>query len=780
MNRPVLRVSSSIRNDTFVKNILFFLYALSLLFIFLAIAACGSSDSTSPSQTTLQSEIDPISFGALSNMPINSLISSNEILLKSLESPTSIRIEGGEYAINGSLFTAAQGLVSLNDKIRVRLTSSASFLTTTVATLTIGSDTFEFAVTTEDAPDKIIAKRFIFDPQTMVPTATLITSNSVIISGLDQAADISIQGGEYSINGAGYIDLPGKLNNGDSLSVRLLSSSDYLTATEATVHIGTETLSFKVTTVNGTYTWSIPTIAQALPANTVATRQLSDDLGNVWVIANVGAPNAKDNNIYALHYTMQGGFGDAFPIDDTNSTDWFLGAISDSKGNIMLTWRRATGEFYARAYSVSAHTWGDIHPLQQKSTNTNMLLLRDTVVVDDVFYLLVYERLNGGRGIFYLQQYSDQLGWAQTEKVIDANQVSYISSYDTLFYVNHGGDILVIYQSTPGFDSDLLAVVKDRKTGVWSDPMPILPTLHPKNGPFGYNSISVASDSQGFVVIATAVEDGIPQSYITFRDSDNQWLSTPIDGHSTYFQLDDKFVFISNLDDGGAQRLVSETVSRNTGVRIIQNLINLSANVCPQSTLPQVIINKTANNHVAMVGAYCGQDGIWAARYQNNGWTGIQRINQTDMVNPYVYLNLVSDQNERLFAFWRANPVVGSGYLTSASMDTSGSWSAEKRLEPSRPALDFAAGAIPLVNTDGIHVIWKKRWTEQSGTYFTSRFSTGVDWEQPYALDLPGVSALYPPSALASSLLRLPSGNMLAITYWSDGTNTSLFYSEYK
>ncbi|WP_440906677.1 hypothetical protein ACMZOO_18275 (plasmid) [Catenovulum sp. SX2] len=74
-------------------------------------------------------------------------------------------------------------------------------------------------------------------------------SNLVVIKGINTAIDISISGGEYSINGGSYTSLAGKLNNGDSLKIRVSSANTYQTASTATVSINAVDRTFSVTTM---------------------------------------------------------------------------------------------------------------------------------------------------------------------------------------------------------------------------------------------------------------------------------------------------------------------------------------------------------------------------------------------------------------------------------------------------------------------------------------------------------------------------------------------------
>jgi len=90
--------------------------------------------------------------------------------------------------------------------------------------------------------------QFIFNYETGVKLNTVVTSNTIAVSGINAAAPISITGGKYSINGGVYTNASGTVNNGDTVTVQQTSSGSYLTTTVATLTIGGVSDTFSVTT----------------------------------------------------------------------------------------------------------------------------------------------------------------------------------------------------------------------------------------------------------------------------------------------------------------------------------------------------------------------------------------------------------------------------------------------------------------------------------------------------------------------------------------------------
>jgi hypothetical protein len=194
---------------------------------------------------------DQFTFNAQTGVALSTVITSNTIMVSGITSAADISITGGTYSINGGSYTSASGTVSNGNTVTVQLTSSGSYSTTTNATLTIGGISDTFSVTTLAAtqtPDTT-PELFTFTDQTNVQLSTVITSNTITVSGITSTTPISITGGTYSINGGSYTNESGTVNNGDTVTVEETSSGSYSTTTNAILAIGGVTDTFSVTTL---------------------------------------------------------------------------------------------------------------------------------------------------------------------------------------------------------------------------------------------------------------------------------------------------------------------------------------------------------------------------------------------------------------------------------------------------------------------------------------------------------------------------------------------------
>ncbi|MDZ7593853.1 MAG: Ig-like domain-containing protein, partial [Thiobacillus sp.] len=207
----------------------------------------GIADTTALSFTTVDTTPTAFTFTAQTGAALSSVATSNTITVAGINSAANISIAGGTYKINSGSYTSSAGTVNNGDTVTVQQTSSGSFSTLTTATLTIGGVAGAFDVTTlaqDTTPDT-----FTFTAQTGAALSSVATSDTITVAGINSAANISIAGGIYSINGGAYVSAPGTVNNGQTVTVRQTASASYSTLTTATLTIGGIAGAFDVTTL---------------------------------------------------------------------------------------------------------------------------------------------------------------------------------------------------------------------------------------------------------------------------------------------------------------------------------------------------------------------------------------------------------------------------------------------------------------------------------------------------------------------------------------------------
>lgn len=189
---------------------------------------------------------DAFQFQDLADVELNTAASSNELTITGIEIPVPISIANGEYSIDGAAFTNAAGTIGNNQLVRVRVTSSAQFVTAVNSVLTIGGVPDTFSVTTRAAD--VTPDAFQFASMTGVPRNAWINSATVTLAGFEIPVPVSVENGEYSVAGGAFIATAGTIAPGQTLAVRLRSNANYSSGSLARVTAGGVSAEFEVTT----------------------------------------------------------------------------------------------------------------------------------------------------------------------------------------------------------------------------------------------------------------------------------------------------------------------------------------------------------------------------------------------------------------------------------------------------------------------------------------------------------------------------------------------------
>jgi hypothetical protein len=178
----------------------------------------------------------------------STLAVSNTVTLSGLGGPTAVSITGGEYSINGAAFVSTVGSVANGNTFAVRHTSSASYAASTSTSIQIGVSVTTWSSTTR--AERTTPAAFSFTALTSAAPSTVQTSSSITVSGLDTGtvATVTILGGNYSKNGAGYASTATTAVNGDVFSVQHVSSASYATATQTILTVNNQQGTFTSTT----------------------------------------------------------------------------------------------------------------------------------------------------------------------------------------------------------------------------------------------------------------------------------------------------------------------------------------------------------------------------------------------------------------------------------------------------------------------------------------------------------------------------------------------------
>lgn len=204
-----------------------------------------------PATGTGDTTPDAFSFTTQSGVPLSVDRTSNDVVLSGLDAGTPISVTGGDYSINYLPWTNTPGTVGPDDYIKVRLRSSSSQTTATSCTLTVGTVSQTFSVTTASDTTPTL---FWIPGKTGVALSTATTSDTITIAGLGSGVSVtaSCDTGLLSKNGGSFTSSSFSVTNGDTIAARLTSASTNATPTSMQVTVGTWTCPFSVTTQDST------------------------------------------------------------------------------------------------------------------------------------------------------------------------------------------------------------------------------------------------------------------------------------------------------------------------------------------------------------------------------------------------------------------------------------------------------------------------------------------------------------------------------------------------
>ncbi|MBA4286821.1 MAG: hypothetical protein C0434_14950 [Xanthomonadaceae bacterium] len=188
---------------------------------------------------------DPIAFTPISGVAPDSEQTSNEVIVSGIDSFANLSVSNGRYNINGGAFTDEPVQVFGGERIRLRLRASTRFSATVVATLNLSGTSADFAVRTRDG--STVPSPFSFPATTDAEPGAAAISDSVIVTGLESPAAISVAGGQYSINGGPFTAAAGTVADLDAVRVQQIAANGFATTTVATLTIGGVSGDYRVT-----------------------------------------------------------------------------------------------------------------------------------------------------------------------------------------------------------------------------------------------------------------------------------------------------------------------------------------------------------------------------------------------------------------------------------------------------------------------------------------------------------------------------------------------------
>ena len=170
-----------------------------------AVAACGGGGGGgSPAPPPPDSEPDSFSIPSVAGVARGSAVVSQAVTIQGINSPASVSISGGEYSVSGGAFTSSPGTVTNAQSIVVRVIAASTPGGIVEATLTVGSVAAKLIVTASAAPPDSEPDAFTIPAVSDAVRGSAVVSQAFMIQGIDTPANVSIAGGEYSVNGGAF------------------------------------------------------------------------------------------------------------------------------------------------------------------------------------------------------------------------------------------------------------------------------------------------------------------------------------------------------------------------------------------------------------------------------------------------------------------------------------------------------------------------------------------------------------------------------------------------
>ena len=296
---------------------------------------------------------NPYSFSEVDGAQISTTVESNIVQITGITGAVPIQLSSPGFTAQARTCTGptagtcgAWGVstVSNNEYVQLRAQIGSLYNSTYTVNVTVGNIPANWNINTGPPPDSEPAPYFFTDVDNVNPS-TVVSSETITISGINVPVTVTAtNGAEVQINGGAWVSGTSspQIENGQTLRVRLTSSSSYESSVNTTITVGTGdpvtwTVSTGVeadSTPNG-YTWITVTGADLLTqyeSNTVLIQGIDtvvdfivesgagdvDPLGalplivknNVVLAQGVTQTTVENFDTIALLYTTSGNVGE--------------------------------------------------------------------------------------------------------------------------------------------------------------------------------------------------------------------------------------------------------------------------------------------------------------------------------------------------------------------------------------------------------------------------------------------------------------------------------------
>lgn len=280
-------------------------------------------------QEILQYEIDSSAFVDIEDVLIGSTETTGSINVIETNKPIPVTLfPQNEYAtllVNGEPASPST-TIRTDDQIAIRFDYDYGLNNPLVFGVIVDQRVFDAVVFADDL--QIVPNEFIFDSVWGAQVDSLVTSNSILVSGLDRPVTISSPNSQILINDV-VVDQPYVLNNGDSISLRVTAPSEGCATTVALLDLEQRfRVPFSVSTAGA----EVPEYIQQFDFETLRDQPLGRNaLSNTITIDSEEPVEYTIPDVYAAHFIHNGipvgrrvtvAGGDTLALGLTTSYNW--------------------------------------------------------------------------------------------------------------------------------------------------------------------------------------------------------------------------------------------------------------------------------------------------------------------------------------------------------------------------------------------------------------------------------------------------------------------------
>jgi hypothetical protein len=226
---------------------------------------------------------DAFSFTNVGSAEAGTVVISEFVTPTGYDTPAPISVSGhssARYKIGSGPLVSAPGTINPGENVKVRLLADTASGASRQLTLTIGSTSTTWTVTTAGVPDTT-PDPFSFPDENNATAGSVVITAFITPTGFTSPASISVSGhasARYKIGSGPLVSAPGTINPGNKVKVRLLASNVAGGVRQLTLNIGGVTTTWTVTTAGGTDArpdpFSFTDVADASPATPVVSEKI--------------------------------------------------------------------------------------------------------------------------------------------------------------------------------------------------------------------------------------------------------------------------------------------------------------------------------------------------------------------------------------------------------------------------------------------------------------------------------------------------------------------------